>query len=468
MSFDIAALSAHELRERIASRELSPVEVFDASMQRVQEANPEINALVTLSGTARDQARDLEAALASGQEPGPLCGLPVGIKDITPVRGLRHTAGSRIHAERVAEVDALIVQRMRDAGAIVMGKTNVPELGLGAHTDNELFGPTRNPWNPELSPGGSTGGGAAGLAAGMFALAEGTDLGGSLRIPAAFCGVVGLRPTPGVVPTWPSGYVWDTLEVTGLMARRAPDIAMALNAVAGPSPASPVGQSIDLLDFAEHASMVEPGGLRIAWCPDIAGIGVDPGTAAVCAGAVEALSSAGAEVAEIDFDLSPARDAFIALRGHWVVTSQLSCLDRRDEMNESLRGNIDSGLEQAPLDLARAERDRGRVWEMFRSLFGRYDYLLTPTVAIPPFPVDQGPPREIAGRAMQTYIDWVAPTFLLSLAGLPVASVPAGLDAAGLPVGLQIVGPQMHDGKVLGVAAAVQELCPVGLPAMVR
>jgi amidase len=464
MSHEIAALGAAELRDRIAGRELSPVEVFDACMQRVQELNPEINALVTLSGTARDQARDLEAALADGQEPGPLCGVPVAIKDSTPVRGLRYTAGSAIHADRVAEVDALVVQRLRDAGAIVMGKTNVPELALGAHTENELFGPTRNPWDPTLSAGGSTGGGAAGVASGMFALAEGTDLGGSLRIPAAFCGVVGLRPTPGVVPTWPTPYVWDTLQVTGMIARQARDIAIALNALGGPSPATPIGHSVDLLDFAEQSSTVQPSGSRIAYCPDIAAIGIDDNVASVCGEAVEALSAAGADITEVDFNLSPGRDAFMALRGHWVLSSHQALMDRRDELGEAPRAGIAAALEGTPLDLARAERDRGRVWEMFRSLFSRYDYLLTPTVAVPPFPIEQGHPTEIGGRAMETYIDWVAPTFLLSLSGLPVASVPAGLDGSGLPVGLQIVAPQMQDGRALGLAAAVQQLRPIGHP----
>jgi amidase len=461
MSSEITQLSATALRDRIVARELSPLEVFDACMDRVQSENPEINALVTLSGTARDQARDLEAALAAGQEPGPLCGLPVGIKDVTPVRGLRHTYGSAMYAEHVAEADALVVQRLRDAGAIILGKTNTPEFATGANTDNAVFGATRNPWDPELSAGGSTGGGAAALATGMIALAEGTDLGGSLRIPASFCGVVGLRPSPGIVPTWPSPYVWDTLQVTGLMARAAEDIALGLNAIAGPSPVAPIGQSVDLIDFVEQSNFIEPTGLRIAWCPDIARIGVDPGIEAVCREAIDALAGAGAVIEEIDFDLSPARDAFLALRGHWMVTQQLAHLDRREEMGDNMRGNVEAGLGQSPLDLAQAERDRGRVWEMFRSLFARFDYLITPTMAVPPFPVTENYPTEIAGRPMQTYIDWVAPTFLLSLAGLPVGSVPAGVDAAGLPVGLQIVGRQMGDAQVLGVAAAVQQLRPL-------
>ena len=465
MSHAITSLSAVELRDKIATGDVSPVEVLDAYGDRVAERNPELNALVTLSGTAMDQARDLEAALARGAEPGPLCGLPVGIKDVTPVAGLRHTYGSTMFSDNVAAVDAVVVQRLRDAGAIIVGKTNTPEFATGGNTFNDVFGATRNPWNPELSAGGSTGGGAAALASGMIALAEGTDLGGSLRIPASFCGVVGLRPTPGLVPTAPSEYPWDTMQVTGLMARTAGDIAMGLQAVAGTSPMAPVGHSLDFRDLTEEAAMAEPEGLRVAYCPDIAGIGIDPDVEGVCREAVEALEKAGATVEEIEFDLSPAAGAFLALRGYWMLAQQQRRLDRRDEFGTNLRSNIEAAMELGPLDFAAAEQDRRRVWDMFRGLFSSFDNLLTPTMAVPPFPFENNYPETIAGRPMATYIDWVAPTFLLSLAGLPVASVPAGLDPAGLPVGMQVVGRQSGEGQVLGVARILQELRPLGNPA---
>ncbi len=456
--------SASEIVRRVAAGEQSPVEVIADALRRVEAHSPTLNAVVTLSDTAMDQARDLEARLQNGEEAGPLCGLPVGIKDVTPVRGLRHTYGSRLYADNVADVDAVVVQRLRDAGAIILGKTNTPEFAAGGNTFNDVFGATRNPWNPDLSAGGSTGGGAAALATGMIDIAEGTDLGGSLRIPASFCGVVGIRPTPGLVPTWPSGYPWDTMQATGLMARTAEDLALALQAVAGPSPFAPVGESIDYRDFVDLVSNRPVKGMRLAYCADIAAIGIDPEVERVCREAIDALVAAGANVEEIEFDLSYARSAFLALRGYWMVAQQFARLDRRDGFGDNLRGNVEAGLGTTALDFAAAEQVRGRVWEQFRQLFRHFDHLLTPTMAIPPFPVDQNYPESIAGKPMETYIDWIAPTFLLSLAGLPVASVPAGLDASGLPVGLQIVAGPGGEGHALSAAAAVQAVRPVGVP----
>jgi amidase len=226
---EIADLSASDLRRLVGEGQLSPVEIVDACLARVERCNGVVNAIVTLNPRARDDARALEREVARGNI-GPLCGIPVGIKDVTPVAGLRTTYGSPVYAEHVPMVDALVVQRLRAAGAVILGKTNCPEFAAGGNTFNDVFGRTRNPWNPERSAGGSTGGGAAALATGMIALAEGTDLGGSLRIPASFCGLVGLRPSAGLVPTWPSDWLWDTLQVTGPIARTAEDVGLMLDA----------------------------------------------------------------------------------------------------------------------------------------------------------------------------------------------------------------------------------------------
>src|SRR5215211_1161437 len=238
----IALLPAAELARRVRARELSPVEVLDACLERVEALNPEINAVVTLDPRARDAARDVERRIAAGERVGPLAGVPVGIKDVTQVGGVRCTFGSPLFAEHVPEEDALVVRRLRAADAVILGKTNCPEFAAGGNTFNEVFGRTRNPWNPERSAGGSTGGGAASLATGMIAFAEGTDLGGSLRIPASFCGIVGLRPSIGLVPTHPTDWAWDTLQVSGPMARTADDVALMLQAIAGASDRSPLGQ----------------------------------------------------------------------------------------------------------------------------------------------------------------------------------------------------------------------------------
>src|SRR5437867_6374524 len=233
---DLTDFSATELARLVACREASPVEEVETCRARFESYNSANNSVVTLNERALDEARELERRLARGEEPGPLCGLPVGIKDVTPVAGLRTTFGSPLYKDHVPAEDALVVQRLRAAGAVILGKTNCPEFAAGGNTFNEVFGRTRNPWDPALSAGGSTGGGCAALATGMIALAEGTDLGGSLRIPASFCGVVGLRPSVGLVPTYPSDWPWDTRQVTGPVARTAEDLGLMLQAVAGPSP----------------------------------------------------------------------------------------------------------------------------------------------------------------------------------------------------------------------------------------
>jgi len=327
-----------------------------------------------------------------------------------------------------------------------------------------VFGRTRNPWNPERSAGGSTGGGAAALASGMIALAEGTDLGGSLRIPASFCGIVGLRPSVGLVPTHPTDWVWDTLQVSGPMARTAEDVALMLQAVAGPSEYSPLTQPAAGRDFVAAVKAGVRPGARIAYCADIAGIGVEPDIERVCRAAAFSLKDTGAGVEEHDLDLSEGRPAFISLRGLWFVAQMFPRLDKRDRFGANVGNNVKSGLEVSTKDLAAAEDFRGRLWHRFREFFSHYDYLVTPCMAVPPFPVEQNYPDSIAGKPMTTYIDWIAPTFVLSLTGLPVGSVPAGLDSEGMPVGLQILGRQFGEESVLALAAQVQRLRPIGLP----
>ena len=455
--------SAAELALAVTSRRMSAVEVTEAALQRVERHNGTLNAIVTLNPRALDDAREIDARLARGETAGPLAGVPVGIKDVTPVAGLRTTYGSPVFADHVPAEDALIVRRLREAGAIVLGKTNTPEFAAGGNTWNPVFGRTRNPWNPALSAGGSTGGGAVGLATGMIALAEGTDLGGSLRIPASFCGVVGLRPSPGLVPTHPSDWVWDTLQVSGPMARTVEDVALMLQAVAGPSPHAPYAQTATGRDFVAAARAGVPTGLRVAYCPDVAGIGVDASIEAACRRAAFDLA-AGARVDEIALDLSGYRDAFLALRGEWFVAHLFDKLEHLDRFGVNVRGNIEAGLATDGRTLGDANRARGRLWHLCRELFDRVDVLLTPTMAVPPFPVEQNYPEEVAGRKMRTYVDWIAPTFLLSLTGRPVASVPCGVDERGLPVGLQVVGRPNDEETVLALAAEIQRRHPVALP----
>src|ERR1041385_553999 len=267
--------SAAEIAASVRKKKRSPVEVVEESLARIEELNPTLNAIVTLNPRAREDAKALEKRSRKGEDVGPLAGVPVGIKDVTQVKGLRTTFGSPLYADHVPEADALVVERFRKAGAIIIGKTNTPEFAAGGNTWNDVFGRTRNPWDPSKSAGGSTGGGAVGLATGMIAIAEGTDLGGSLRIPASFCGIVGLRPSPGLVPTDPAEWVWDTLQVSGPMARSAGDVALALQAIAGESERSPIGQRADGRDFIGAVKAGPKKGLRVGYCPDIANIGID-------------------------------------------------------------------------------------------------------------------------------------------------------------------------------------------------
>jgi len=457
-------LSADEVARKVASRELSPVAVVEAALERVAARNPELNAVVTLNPKALEEARELERRLAAGEPAGRLAGVPVGIKDVTQVAGLRTTFGSPLYRDHVPAEDALVVRRLKEAGAVVIGKTNTPEFAAGGNTWNEVFGRTRNPWNPALSAGGSTGGGAVGLATGMFALAEGTDLGGSLRIPASFCGVLGIRPSPGLVPTHPTDLVWDTLQVSGPMARTALDLGLALSCMAGPAPESPLRQPTQGRDFAGAVRRGPKPGLRVAYCADVTGIGIDPGVERACHTAVERLSRAGVTVEPVSLDLSDGRDAFLALRGHWFASWMSERLDALDAFGINVKNNTRAGIEAKGIDLGKAETARGRIWHRMRELFERYDHLLTPTMAVSPFPVEQNYPETVAGRPMRTYVDWLAPTFVLSLTGLPVGSVPAGVDPAGMPVGLQVVGPPEGEEAVLALMGVVASVVPTELP----
>ena len=460
----LADSPAVELQRLIRTREVSVAQVVEASLERVEKLNGTINAIVTLNPRALDDARELDQRIARGEDPGLLCGLTAGIKDVTPVAGLRTTFGSPIYADHVPDEDAIVVKRLRASGAVILGKTNCPEFAAGGNTFNEVFGRTRNPWNTGRSAGGSTGGGAAALATGMIALAEGTDLGGSLRIPASFCGIVGLRPSAGLVPTYPTDWAWDTLQVTGPMARTAEDVALMLQAMAGPTEFAPLRQPSEGRDFvsAVHAG-VRPGA-RIAYVADPARIGIDAGIEQRCRAAAFGLGGGSVSVEEIDLDLSAGRAAFLALRGLWFATHMAPRMEHVDRFGANVGNNVRAGLALAVRDLAAAEQERNRIWARFRDLFTRYDYVVTPCMAVPPFPVEQNYPDSIAGKPMATYVDWIAPTFVLSLTALPVASVPCALDAESMPVGLQIVGRPSDEESVLALAAVVQRANPIGLP----
>ena len=463
---ELTRKSAGELAALVRSRAVSPVELLDAHLAVIERLNPQLNAIVTLvAEPARAAAVAAEQAVMRGDAVGPLHGLPVGIKDVTLTAGIRTTFGSPLFKDFVPGEDAEVVRRLKAAGAIVLGKTNTPEFAAGANTVNAVFGATRNPWNPKLSPAGSSGGSAVAVATGMLPLAQGTDFGGSVRVPAAFCGIAGIRPTPGLTPNHPMPLAWDPGQVNGPLARTAEDAALMLDAIVGFSSLSPISVAPPWKSaFATVSACGDVKGLRVAYAPNIAGIGVEPEIDAICRKTALSLRDAGASVEEIEFDIAEGRAPYQAWRGLWMVGQQFANLDRLEEFGANLKGNVKAGLKITTLDLAAAERTRQALFLRFRDLFARFDLLLTPAAPVKPFPVEQNFPAEIAGKPLENYTDWLAGTFLITLMSLPAGSVPAGKTVDGLPVGLQIVGPRFEEPRILSLAKIVQQLHPIGWP----
>ncbi|MSO68547.1 MAG: amidase [Pseudolabrys sp.] len=466
MSNDLTRKSATELTALIKSRALSPVELLNDSLAVIERVNPKLNAIVTLAADqAREAAREAEAAVMRGDAVGALHGLPIGVKDVTRTAGIRTTFGSPLFKDFVPDEDAEAVRRLKAAGAIVLAKTNTPEFACGANTVNPVFGATRNPWNPALSPAGSSGGSAVAVATGMVPLAQGTDFGCSIRIPAAFCGIVGIRPTPGLTPNYPMPLAWDPGQVHGPLARSAEDAALMLDAMVGFSRLSPISVAPPWASAqVEVARAHHAKGLRVAYAPDIAGIGVDAEIDKICRATAVRLRDAGATVDEIQFDVSDGRDPYQVWRGAWMVAQQFENISRLEEFGENLMGNVKRGLTVTTLDLGKAEQTRQIVFHRFRALFERYDLLLTPAAPIRPFPVEQNFPTEINCHKFENYVDWIAPAFLVTLVSLPAGSVPAGMTNDGLPVGLQIVAPRFEEPRILSLAKIVQQMNPIGWP----
>jgi amidase len=463
-SEDLCTRPATELATLVRDREVSARELMDAHLDRIERLNPALNAIVTLDADgARAAADAADARLAAGEPVGPLHGLPVAHKDTHATGGMRTTWGSPLHAETVPAHDELVVARLKAAGAIRVGKTNVPEFAAGSHTFNTLFGATHNPYRHGLSAGGSSGGAAAALAAGLVPLAEGSDMGGSLRNPAAFCNVVGLRPTPGRVPGHPAALGWSQLSVQGPMGRTVGDVALAMSVLAGPDPRVPISLTDDPAGFAA-ALPTELTGLRVAWAPDLGGrVTVDPAITSVLASAVGVFESLGAVVEEDCPDLSGADEVFGTLRA-WLFEASFGEICRRspDLVKESIRWNAARGAELTGPDLARAEQLHTRLYERVVGFFDRFDVLLAPTTQVLPFPVEIEYPTEIAGVHQENYLEWMRSCTLISATGCPALSVPGGFTPDGLPVGLQIVGAPRADRRVLEVGHAFEQATGCG------
>ncbi len=454
---DLCFLPAAELATRLRSGALSAVEVLEAHLRRIERVNPAVNAIVTLvPERAREEARALDEARARGEPLGALHGLPIAVKDLQETAGIRTTFGSPLFQDFVPTRDSLLVERLRRAGAVVIGKTNTPEFGAGSQTFNPIFGATKNPWDLTRTCGGSSGGAAVALATGMTPLADGSDMGGSLRNPASFCNVVGLRPSPGRVPIWPSINAWFTLSVDGPMARSVSDLALLLSAIAGPDPRSPIALDDPGARFAAPLER-DLAGVRIAWADDL-DLPWSPEVRAVVDRARPVFESLGAVVETAAPDFRGADQAFRAWRA-WAFEAKLGDLGRRHvgRIKATVADEIDRGRALGGPDLARAEQARSALYQRVREFFDRYDFLILPTVQVLPFDLSIEFPTDIAGATMETYIDWMKSCWFVSTVGNPALSVPAGFSAEGLPVGLQIVGRHRDDWGVLQLGHAFEQ-----------
>jgi len=461
---DLCFTPATELHRLYQARKTSPLEVMRAVLERVDAVNPKLNAIVTLTReSALEQAKAATAAFKKkGAKLGPLHGVPVTIKDLTHTKGIRTTWGSKVFEHSVPDEDSLIVERLKAAGAIILGKTNTPEFGAGGNTFNAVFGATRNPWNPALTCGGSSGGAAVALATGMGPIAQGSDTGGSLRTPAAFCGVVGFRTSPGLVPYYPKALGWDSIGVTGPMARTVADTALMLSVIAGPDDRSPISYEADTAAFPRAVKSPSIKGWRVAWTPDLSGlIPVDGEVAQVAERATRVFRSLGAKVESACCDFSEVNDIVLGTRGLAMVANHADKLAKwKDQMQKGLVWNIEQGLRLTPGEIARAELLRTTLWHRVRAFMETRELLILPTVAVPPFPVEQPYPTEINGKPLDNYTQWFFLTYGITVTGLPVISVPCGFTKSGLPVGLQIVGRRRQEAMVLRAAAAFEAAAP--------
>src|SRR5262245_7011994 len=461
---DLCFTPATKLAPMIRRGAVSPLEIVQAVLARLERVNPRLNAYCTVAAEQALEAakKATIAARRRSARLGPLHGVPVSIKDLTPTKGIRTTWGSKIYEHHVPTDDALVVARLKAAGAIVLGKTNTPEFGAGANTYNAVFGVTRNPWNPALTPGGSTGGGAVALATGLAPLAQGTDLGGSLRLPAAFCGVVGFRTSPGCVPVWPHANLWDTLSVQGPMARTVADTALMLSTLVGYDPRVPISYPIDPRALLAAVKRPSVKGLRIAWGGDLGITPLDHEVRRLTEATLGVFRALGARVEAAHPDFTEVEEIVRTSRGLSMVRSHEEKLEKwKPQMQPNLVRNIEQGLTLTSLDIGRGERLRTTLFERVRTFMGRYDLILTPTAAVPPFPVElRSGPTEINGVTMKHYIQWALLTYAFTVINAPAISVPCGFTRDGLPVGLQIAGRWRDEVGVLRAAAAFEEAAP--------
>lgn len=444
--------------EMVRRRKVSARELMEAHLAQIERVNPQVNALVTLiPEQALAQAEAYDAAVARGEEPNGFGALPIAHKDLADTRGIRTTYGSPLFADHIPEHDALIVERLKKLG-ITIGKTNTPEFGAGSQTFNAVFGRTLNPYNTSKTCGGSSGGAAVALACGMVPFADGSDMGGSLRNPAAFCNVVGFRPSPGRVPSWPTRMGWSPLSVEGPMARTVADVALMLSFMAGPDARSPIALQDDGGTFAPDKLKRDMRGCKIAWSESLGGLPIESAITDVLNGQRQTFVDLGCEVISADPDLSAADHIFKTLRAQSFALGYADLIDKhRGHFKETVIWNTEVGLRMSALDVARAEEARTQLYHRMNDFMADYDYLICPVTQILPFDVTQEYPTEINGEPIETYIDWMRTCYYITVLGFPAISMPCGFSADGLPVGVQIIGRHRHDLAVLQLAYAFEQ-----------
>jgi Asp-tRNA(Asn)/Glu-tRNA(Gln) amidotransferase A subunit family amidase len=452
-------LGAVEARAMIGARQLSATELLESCLRRIDAVDPAVNAMVARDAeAAREAARRADAAVASGAALGALHGLPLGVKDLEATGGLRTTWGSPLFRDHVPAADQGTVARARAHGAIIVGKTNVPEWGAGANTRNAVYGATGNPFDPTRSAAGSSGGSAVALATGMVPLATGSDLGGSLRNPAAFCGIVGFRPSPGLVPDETRAHGWSGLPVLGPMARTVPDLCLLLSVLAGYDPADPLSAPRDAAALARPAP-VDLSRLRVAFSPDLGFAPTERHIARVFADRTNLFRHVFATAEDTAPDCTGADEAFAVLRAVGMLAAHAEKVERHPEqVGPNVRANVAEGLHYSAADVARAASLQTAMFRRWQTFFARFDVLITPGITISPRPWRELYPTEIDGAPTRSYVHWLALAYAVTLVGHPAVCLPAGRDEAGLPFGLQIIGRHGGDAAVLAAAAALERL----------
>ena len=462
MMHELIRLTATEAVARLKRGEITPLDLIDAAAARIEAVEPAVNALPTIClDRARDHARQLMAGerRAAEGEPGWLAGLPVTIKDLADVAGVRTTYGSPIFRDHIPKNSHALVERIERKGGIVIAKSNTPEFGAGGSTFNEVFGKTRNPWNLSLTCGGSTGGGAVSLATGEAWLSHGSDHGGSLRRPATYCSVVGLRPSPGRVTRGTSNNFFSPMSVQGPMARNVPDLALFLDTMAGWCPRDPLTFDAPVIPFAQAVAEARPP-KRIAFSADFGGrISVDRETRELCAKTVRRFEELGTTVENFCPDLGAIDEAFMVLRSqHFVVDRELQLQTHRDHIKPDIIWNTERGLAQTPSQIAWADRERAAFYRRVVAMFETYDLFITPGAATPAFDVNLRFPTHVDGKKLENYMAASTLNAAITLTSCPAVAVPCGFDQFGRPIGLQIVAPARQEARALGAAALFEQM----------